>query len=71
MFHDYEAMVTVGPGGRIELTLPDASPGVQVHVAVREPDAQWAQRLREGTLRGPSLSDETLGRESIYAEDAT
>lgn len=71
MFHDYEATVTVGTGGRVELTLPDAVAGTLVRVAVRESDHAWAARLGAGTLRGPDLSDEALRRESIYADDAS
>lgn len=70
MFHDYEATVTVGAGGRIELVVPDAPPGSRVRVAVREDVNEWAARLGAGTLRGPSLPDEALRRESIYSEDA-
>lgn len=70
MFHDYEVVVTVGAGGRVELTLPDAVPGTRVRVAVREPDDDWAARLGAGTLRGPDLPDDALRRESIYADDA-
>lgn len=70
MFHDYEATVTVGADGRVELILPDTAPGTRVHIAVREPDDVWAERLGAGTLRAPSLPDEALRRESLYADDA-
>ena len=70
MFHDYETVVTVGAGGRVELTLPDAEPGTRVRVAVRESDDAWAARLGAGTLRGPDLPDDALRRENIYADDA-
>ena len=71
MFHDYEATVTVGAGGRVELVVPHAPPGAKVRVAVREDDADgWAARLAAGTLRGPSLPDDALRREAIYSDDA-
>ena len=70
MFHDYETVVTVGAGGRVELTLPDAEPGSRVRVAVRESAENWAARLGAGTLRGPSLSDEALRLDNLYADDA-
>ena len=64
MFHDYETVVTVGAGGRVELILPDAEPGTRVRIAVREPDDDWAARLGAGALRGPSLPDDAQRRES-------
>ena len=70
MFLEYEAAVTVGAGGRIEFVLPDALPGSTVLVAVREDTSAWAARLAAGTLRGPSLADDVLRRESIYADDS-
>jgi hypothetical protein len=70
MFHDYEVTVTVGPGGRVEVVVPEAAPGSKVRVSVREAnDAEWLARLAAGTLRGPSLPDDVLSRESIYAAD--
>ena len=70
MFRDYEATVTVGAGGRIEFVLPDAPQGARVHVAVREDPDAWASRLAAGTLRGPSLPDDVVRRESIYTDDS-
>ncbi|CAN5411384.1 hypothetical protein BH11ARM2_BH11ARM2_35580 [soil metagenome] len=70
MFHSYEATVTVGAGGRVELILPDALTGARVRVAIREDSDDWAARLGAGTLRALSLPDEALRREAIYADDA-
>lgn len=70
MFHDYEAIITVGAGGRVELVVPDLPFGAKVRVAVREDSDDWAARVGAGTLRAPSLPDEALRREDIYADDA-
>jgi hypothetical protein len=70
MFRYYEATVTVGAGGQIEFVLPDAPQGARVHVAVREDPDAWAARLAAGTLIGPSLPDDVVRRESIYADDS-
>ncbi len=71
MLQEYEATVMVVPGGRVELVAPDAPPGSRVRAAVRRvDDAGWLGRLAAASLRGPSLPDEALRRESIYADDA-
>ena len=69
MFRDYEATVTVGSDGKVELVLPEAKPGTRVHVAVREDNEDWAARLAAGTLRAPSLPDEAIRREAIYTDE--
>ena len=70
MFQNFEATVTVGLGGRVELIVPDAPHGAKVRVAVREDDADdWTSRLAAGTLRAPSLPDAAVRRDAIYPEE--
>ena len=69
MINDFEATVTVGVGGRVELVVPNALFGTKIHVAVRVAESDdWESRLAAGTLRGPSLPDEAVRRDSLYSD---
>ena len=60
----------VDEGGRLQIVVPEALSGSPVEVTIRRvPREEWLRRVGNGTLTGPSLSDEATSRDSIYSDE--